>query len=307
MPKEWRINMLIAIDSPSVIINNYITEHSQSQELEKLAEHKRATDGVTKDFYQFLVNNEEHTKAKRVRDCANFVTYRNYAELGIKKLDSINLCRERLCLNCQKALAIERLPAYIYSTQGIQLRHITLTVKNVKSGVLRNTILTMKKALKSMLRSLKVKDYIPSYEITYKEADDTYHPHIHLLCKAENMTYKNSALKRLWAEWYNKYAGTNFKYLHCNNRLVENNVSASLEMCKYVSKPTSITPQTIPTLYNSLKGLHLHQANGTFKQRIAEYNGYNEAEREKINSLLENYEYTIEQYLYNGENYIKIE
>jgi plasmid rolling circle replication initiator protein Rep len=301
-------NKMILKNLPPPIVNiNYNINVDQSQELQKLAEHKRTTDGVTKDFYQFLVNNEEHTKAKRVRDCANFVTYRNYAQLGIKKLESINLCRERLCLNCQKALASERLPAYIYSTQGVSLRHITLTVKNVKGSMLRSTILTMKKALKSMLRSLKVKDYIPSYEITYKEADNTYHPHIHLLCKAENMTYKNTALKRLWAEWYNKYAGTKYPYLHCHNRLVDDNVNASLELCKYVSKPTSITPQTIPTLYNSLKGLHLHQANGTFKQKIAEYNGYTEAEREKVNSLLENYEYTIEQYLYNGENYIKIE
>lgn len=306
MPRNGEY-MEIIINSPSVIINNYITEHAQSQELQTLAEHKRATDGVTEDFYQFLVKNEEHTKAKRVKDCANFVTYRNYAELGLKKLDSINLCRERLCLNCQKALASERLPAYIYSTQGTQLRHITLTVKNVKGHALRTTILTMKKALKSMLRSLKVKDYIPSYEITYKEADNTYHPHIHLLCKAENLTYKNSALKKLWADWYNKYADTNFPYLQCNNRLVDDNVNASLELCKYVSKPTSITPITIPVLYNSLKGLHLHQANGVFKKRIAEYNGYTETEKENLDKLLENYEYTIEQYLYNGENYIQVE
>lgn len=299
--------MELIINSPSVVINNYITEHAQSQELQTLAEHKRSTDGVTKDFYQFLVKNEEYTKAKRVKDCANFVTYRNYAELGLKKLDTINLCRERLCLNCQKALASERLPAYIYSTQGTQLRHITLTVKNVKGYALRTTILTMKKALKSMLRSLKVRDYIPSYEITYKEADNTYHPHIHLLCKAENLTYKNTALKKLWATWYNKYADTNFPYLQCNNRLVDDNVNASLELCKYVSKPTSITPATIPVLYNSLKGLHLHQANGVFKQRIAEYNGYTETERENLDKLLENYEYTIEQYLFNGENYIQVE
>lgn len=299
--------MEIIINSPSVTINNYITEHVQSQELQTLAEHKRTSDGVTKDFYQFLVNNEEHTKAKRVRDCANFVTYRNYKDLGLKKLDSINLCRERLCLNCQKALASERLPSYIYSTQGTKLRHITLTVKNVPGRELRNTILTMKKALKCMLRSLKVKDYIPSYEITYKEADNTYHPHIHLLCKAENLTYKNTALKRLWAEWYNKYAGTSFAYLQCNNRLVDDNVNASLELCKYVSKPTSITPVTIPILYNSLKGLHLHQANGVFKQRIAEYKGYTDTERDKLEKLLEDYEYTIEQYLFDGNNYIQVE
>lgn len=299
--------MLLESLPPPIININYNINVDQSQELQRLAEHKRSTDGVTKNFYQFLVDNEEHTKAKRVKDCANFITYRNYAQLGIKKLESINLCRERLCLNCQKALASERLPAYIYSTQGVKLRHITLTVKNVKGYVLRSTILTMKKALKSMLRSLKVKDYIPSYEITYKEADDTYHPHIHLLCKAENMTYKNTALKRLWAEWFNKYAGTKYPYLQCHNRLVDDNVNASLELCKYVSKPTSITPETIPTLYNSLKGLHLHQANGTFKQKIAEYNGYTETEREQLNQLLENYEYTLEQYLYNGENYIKIE
>lgn len=292
---------------PPIININYNINVDQSQELQKLAEHKRSTDGVTKNFYQFLVNNEEHTKAKRVKDCANFITYRNYAQLGIKKLESINLCRERLCLNCQKALASERLPAYIYSTQGVSLRHITLTIKNVKGSMLRTTILTMKKALKSMLRSLKVKDYIPSYEITYNDIANNYHPHIHLLCKAENLTFKNSALKRIWAEWFNKYAGTNYPYLQCNNRLVDDNVNASLELCKYVSKPTSITPETIPTLYNSLKGLHLHQANGTFKQKIAEYNGYTEAEREKVNQLLEDYEYTLEQYLYNGENYIKIE
>lgn len=299
--------MVQQIFTPSVVINNYSIEERQSQELRKIAQQKLSAEKTTQNLWQFLVNNNEQTKAERVKNCANFITYRHYADLGIKKLDSINLCRERLCLNCQKMLALDRLPSYIYSLQGQRTRHVVLTVKNVPGAKLRETILQMKKALKMMMRALKVKDYIPSYEITYNDEKNTYHPHIHILCKAENITYKKTALKKIWADYINKVMGTDYKYLMCENKLVENVVSASLEMCKYISKPTSITEKTIPTLYYALKGLHLHQANGLFKRRIAEYNGYTEAEKNELNNLLKDYEYTIEQYLFNGENYIKIE
>ena len=295
-------------NSPVIININYTPCNDVCQDLKTWSSSQKENKKV-KDLLVDYIEQVEHNKlkAKRIEDCASFIQFKNYHNIGIRKLDSINLCRERLCLNCQKALAKERIPEYMYAVTGEELRHVVLTVKNVKSEFLRQTIQDMRKALKRMMRSAGIKDYIPSTEITYNEKTGEYHPHIHLLLKANDFDISKTATRKLWADNYNAITGTNFKYLIAHNEKVTDSTKACFELCKYISKPASITRDTIPVLYNSLKGLHMHQANGKFKNKIKEYRDQANIENEQEEMYLSNFDYVLEQYLYNGDNYIKVE
>lgn len=258
---------------------------------------------IKKCFCEYLEGRAEKEKASRVKDCANSITFRHYKDLGIKTLDSINLCRERLCLNCCVALARKNCKILndVFEKTKKHLYFITLTVKNVQGRDLRRTVQIMGQSFSAFVRAEHMGNFYRSTEITYNEKTDTYHPHIHFITdKRCSRSYLNNA----WAKWFNKKAGTNYKWLSCKIEPVRDNFSIACELNKYITKPLNVSDNTIDIFYNQLKGLRLHGSGGEMKKRVAECKSKAEAEKLNTDEFLSRYDYDIIRYIYDGSNYI---
>ena len=302
----------IIINSPNnvyVYNNTLITESQDVQptldfhrELQKLHKENK------KCLADFFSAKDLNNKAERVKACGNVLTFKHYKDINVTKLDNASLCRERLCLNCNQVNSREKALFLLKATEDMSnLKHITLSVKNCKGTFLRNNINNMKKALKYFLRSQHIRDYYQSYEITHNHKDNTYHPHIHLLVHDDNFTLKARELNNKWAEAFNRFAGTNYKWLSCKIREVEDKKVGCFELSKYVTKPQDFTPKTIPVFDRELKGLHLHQANGIFKERLKNEKITQEEKNKEEENYLKDFDYELVRYIFNGDNYIKCE
>ena len=279
-------------------VEDTINLHAEMQKLHK--ENKK----TLCNFYQERRN---FSKAERVKACGNILTFKHYKDIGLTKLDNASLCRERLCLNCNLVSARKKAKELICITQDKKLKHLVLSMKNCKPYMLRETLINMKKAVKSLMRTFKITDYYQSYEITYNKKANEYHPHIHLLIIKDDFRIKKSLLNYKWAEHYNKISGTKYNWLSCKLQDVEENAKGCLELSKYVTKPQDFTEKTIPIFDKELKGLHLHQANGYFKRALKEFKTNNEKEKEYEKEYLSTFDYDIIRYIFNGDNYIKCE
>lgn len=293
--------------SPILNININTGECQEKDETKTLipflGEAQKLNKHIKNCFCDFLQGREEIEKCIRVKECANTITFRHYKGLGIKKLDSINLCRERLCLNCCVASARKNcsiLERVMERTKG-QLYFITLTVKNVQGHQLKKTIMLMNKAFSGFVRAEKMGNFYKSVEITYNDKNNTYHPHIHFITDRK---ISKSYLNNSWAKWYGKKSGVQYKWLSCKIEPIKDNFSVSCELNKYITKPMNISNSTIDVFYNQLKGLRLHSSGGIIKKYIAEEK--NMAEKEKLNTddFLSSHDYEIIRYIYNGNNYI---
>lgn len=282
------------------------SKEEQNQTFNLLAEVQKQTKAARKVFAEYLTQNKS-TKADNVINCGSYITYKEYLS-GKRKLNSINLCRERMCLNCQAALARKnaRYMMKILSNKE-KLYFLTLTVPNVPNFALKETIQNMYKAQLAFFRSMKIKDFSRSTEVTYNERTNKYHPHLHVIISGEIPIKARRTLQQEWAKWYNKQANTSHKWLSVLLEEVNDTFKSACELSKYACKPTSITNKTIETLYKQLKGLHLHQHSGTFKEEKKLLIAAEEQEKAAADVGIEDIDYKIVSYIFNGNNYIKAE
>ena len=279
-------------------------EQDESKTLIPFLEEAQKLNKNIKDcFCEFLNSRKELEKCVRVKECAKTISFKYYRDLGIKKLDSVNLCRERLCLNCCVASARKNcsiLEKVMEKAEG-QLYFITLTIKNVQGQHLKKTILYMNKAFSGFVRAEKMGNFYKSVEITYNNKNDTYHPHIHFIT---DRRISKSYLNNAWAKWYGRRSGSNYKWLSCKIEPIKDNFSVSCELNKYITKPMNISRNTIDVFYSQLKGLRLHSSGGNIKKWISEEK--NRVEQEHLNTadFLSSHDYEIIRYIYNGNNYV---
>lgn len=279
------------------------TAEAQKTTLCLLEEVLKQTKKQREVFINFLKDNKV-PKTKTVEDCGKFLTYKEYINTDKRKLNSINLCRERMCLNCQSALARKNARLMLKILPQLNaLNMITLTVPNVQGYKLRETIKQMYKAQIAMFRSLGIKDFTRSTEVTYNEKTRKYHPHLHVITSGALKLATRKAWQETWAKWYSKQADTEYKWLSVLVQPITDTFKSACEVSKYACKPNSVTEQTIEVLYKQLKGLHLHQNNGAFKRLKNEIT--KEEEQNEKNDGVENIDYKIINYIFNGNNYIK--
>lgn len=274
--------------------------------IEVLTEQKNKTKECTAILSDYFLKRNQTVKAIRTKECGNYLQLKFYPALNYKSIGKMNLCKERLCLNCAYVSARKNSRYLIKATEGMQQRFVTLTVPNVEGEKLRITLNNMRTALKKMFRSLGIKNYYEKYEITYNDKTNTFHPHIHVLTELSNYTFSKSASNRMWAKYYNSEAGTSFDYLSTENKAVTDNVHSSLEMSKYITKPADINEQTIPVFDRELKGLHVVQSHGSYKHGIKSAKAYFEENKAELSSLLEQYEFVLLDYIFDGNNYINL-
>lgn len=263
--------------------------------------------GVNKELVEYFSKKGQKAKAKRVEECANIISWKvfNNSE-NTHKLDTINLCRERLCPNCATARArkkaIELFEAFKEDFAKKEIVFVTLTTDNVKGEKLRETVQAIQKALKGFLRSLKCKDYFRSTEITYNEKANTYHPHIHLIMKVENKDRIASKVRETWERELHKVLHTKHPYIITNVN-TEPNEKSVLELCKYITKPTEIKQTTIKWL-DTLRDLQLKRGSKSVTSKTKSVsNEYKLNEKRETNELLKNFEFSVISYMWNGDNY----
>lgn len=196
------------------------------------------------------------------------------------------------------------------ATENLPQRFLTFTVKNVTAKNLKVTMSYMRKAIKKMFRALNIKDYYEKYEITCKITElgeISLHPHIHILTPLNNFTFKRSVANRLWAKYYNEFARVNNKYLLTKNEIVDDNTKSCFEMSKYITKPTNITPETIPIFDEQLKGVHLTQAHGLYRELIKNAKEFFKTNKAELQELLKDFDYMLISYIFDDQNYTEIE
>ena len=149
-------------------------------------------------------------KIKKIEECNKFWQVDRYDYHLIKDFVRTNLCRDKFCNNCKKVKQASRMNKYIPELKKYndRLYHVVLTLPNIDSDNLKDTIIKMKTSFRQLIRYINSKDKlvwldfskyhykgaIRSLEITFK--DNNYHPHYHCAFVFDNLDlnkiYKNN-------------------------------------------------------------------------------------------------------------------
>lgn len=258
---------------------------------------------ISNTLQEHFENTKQIAKATRVKECSTAISFKVWRdEEKTTKLHTVNLCRERLCPNCATALSRAKFFEVKSAFEGRENVYlITVTVDNVVGTLLRTTLTKMQKALKAMLRKLNINYYYRSFEIT-KGKKGTYHPHIHLLTQIAEKP-SNKTIRRVWADCVHK-AGIHTKYawLEVDISKVDSD-KGYMELCKYVTKPTDITKDTVKILEPAVKGLQLKRGSKAVTDIIKNYRTQTASERAKREKELDKYGWDVELYMWNNDNY----
>lgn len=186
-------------------------------------------------------------KAQRLRACATAVSFA-VGKSGKKTLRCANFCRVRLCPMCawrrtMKIYSHTRKIVDELSRDG-EYRYIfvTLTVKNCLPESLNDTVDGMMAGFKRLTEyadfSAAVKGWYRGLEITHNVANNTYHPHFHLLCVVKKSYFKGHAYlsQERWVQMWRKAARLDYDPV-CDVRCVKGDTAAAVaEVAKYAVK-----------------------------------------------------------------------
>lgn len=282
-----------------------------------------------KQLYKLALSKDEIEKAERIIHCSDYLTYQLINQQYIR-LSRINLCRERLCLNCQLAKSRETVKSLFWSIPRLELKadeklyHIVLTTPNCSASNLRATIQKLTERQKAMFRHFNITDYFRSIEITKNESSDTWHPHLHIIailsqnCKLPHSGTLESVngLRSIWHKWLNSESEYNFTLATCHEL---KDTSGIFEVCKYIAKVEEMQDiNNLRTLDNQIHGLRLKTPCGQFKSLIREYKkecnalkleelaALEEAEIYLIDMIYQNNRYNIKR-IYQKINYSEVQ
>lgn len=164
----------------------------------------------TMQLSRYLVQLKLFKQAQRVKECAEVLQFTKIDDH--LKLKQAWFCKNRLCSLCNwrqsmkdrnqihqlLTVASERLPT-------AKFLFLTLTVKNVSSASLHETLRQMGRAVSKLFQRKIVKEsvlgYIRTTEITvnHDAISATYHPHMHLLILVDR-SYKKGSSNYIYQE-----------------------------------------------------------------------------------------------------------
>ena len=272
--------------SKEVQINNTIVfsecqEKNTPQFYEELQKsHKKNK----KQLHQLALSNDQVEKAGRIISCTNFLTYELINQEFIR-LKRINLCRERLCLNCQLVNSRKLIKQLFWSIPRLTIKNderlyfLTLTTNNCSADELKDLIQYMCKRQVAFFRHYGITDYFRSVEITYNQEEQTYHPHLHiifLVSKYSKFPFYNPAqgiygANQLQKEWHEWLTHTNNGYKMATVYEIKD-TKTIFELCKYITKVKDLENfEVLKVLNEQLKGLRLKTPVGQFKTLAKAY------------------------------------
>lgn len=272
----------------SINYNNISFVESQQQDCNSpdfFAELQESHKRNKKQLHKMALNTEQIEKAQRIISCTNFLTYELINEEFLR-LKRINLCRERLCLNCQLVNSRSLIKQLFWSIPRLNvasdenLQFITLTAENCKAKELKKTIQHMTKRQVAFFRHYGIKDYFRSVEVTYNAESNTFHPHLHLVSlvsKKSNFPvyepkkgiYGANRLQKEWSDWLALPSAYQYKQATAYEIKTTRSI---FEVCKYVSKVKDLENiSVLKVLDEQLKGLRLKTPLGQFKNLAKRY------------------------------------
>lgn len=153
-------------------------DKKQEEILEKYTDKKKRNRKLTAAY---IVKRVSELMLKRIECCSNFITFYANEDLTKKKSANANRCGFRFCPICswiqakKDAIKIGVLMRYIEIEHGKTFIFLTLTVPNVSSDKLGETITEMNKAYKKMFSRKDIqamnKGYIRKLEVTYNNEE----------------------------------------------------------------------------------------------------------------------------------------
>jgi plasmid rolling circle replication initiator protein Rep len=155
-------------------------------------------------------------RAERMAKCGEWLKFAECGFDGFKKLIGANFCRDRMCPMCnwRRSLKLQgqiiKILHKAVERQNMKFMFLTLTVRNMSAGELKDAITNMLKAFNILMKYKAVDDncigYVRNLEITYNQERDDYHPHIHLLIAMKPGYYdgKNYINKMGWVNLWQK-------------------------------------------------------------------------------------------------------
>jgi len=185
-------------------------------------EHKANTDHLS-DLYSY--NKKFSRYAERTKTCSEFLVYANRLDLKngelVKKLTNANFCRVRLCPVCQwrrslmwQARFYDAIPQIMEQYKGYRFLFLTLTVKNCPVTELSNTLVTMNKSFRKMLKYKALdswQGWLKTTEVTRNAQTNEAHPHFHILVMVKPSYFKKDYIKQYeFVEMWQKALKTDY-------------------------------------------------------------------------------------------------
>lgn len=151
--------------------------------------------------------------AEKVFQCAEVLKFQKGSD-GYLKLYQTWFCKNKLCPICnwrrslkhsyQSSRVIDRA---LEEYPNARFLFLTLTIENVPSEFLNDTLSDMSKAFHRLFNRKKIKrnilGFIRATEVTYNKKRDDYHPHIHVLLMVRSTYFKNKENYLTHADWTN--------------------------------------------------------------------------------------------------------
>lgn len=192
--------------------------------------------------------------ANRVQDCSQLLgfglTCQEDNSLKLK-LKAARFCRVRHCPVCQwrrslmwKAKAYKVLPKIVDAYPTYRWLFLTLTMKNVKMNILKETLKDMNSGFRrlSQLKSFPAIGWLRSTEVT-RGRDGSAHPHFHSLLLVPSSYFGRDYLKQSdWVEMWRKSMRLDYNPVLDVQAIKQGNTPIDLvpELLKYCTKESDM-------------------------------------------------------------------
>ncbi len=238
--------------------------------------------------------------ADRALSCGSFLEF-NFLEAddmgnnlktairGKKQLSMANFCQLRTCPLCNARRSAKLAVMLSQCIDAINKEHdnarylfLTLAMKNCSATELNDTINHLMKSFHRLMcrRNVKraVKGFFRTFEITFNESQNTYHPHLHVLLVVEDTYFSKSNNLYIqqpdWVKMWSECLKVDYQAT-ANIKRADKNKKAIAEVSKYAVKDTDYLKlaernktkavEVVKTFTYALYKRRLIQAGGWFK------------------------------------------
>ena len=161
---------------------------------EKLTNLKKSSVKMSKLLFDI-----DKKKALRMVECAKILLFKNFEQIGYRKLFKAFMCKILLCPFCmtRKSILIGnnlyKVLQFGADEKKLEYIHLTLALRNCKINELQDTVELMLKSFKKLIkrdifqerRGGTIKGWFRNLEITFNREEKTFHPHFHVVLAVE--------------------------------------------------------------------------------------------------------------------------
>lgn len=228
-------------------------------------------------------------RAVSLRNCGDFLIFKEAKETGEKRLHKALFCKYRLCPMCSWRRSLKNFGQLsqvmeVASSQGYRFLFATMSIQNCLGEVLKSQIEDLMKGYTKLIRRKAAKDQIlgtmRTVEVTHNVDPtdtwyDTYNAHIHALFVVKEIYFKKGYIKQAkWLEYWKKSMKVSYDpHFHIKPVPKRDQGGAIRELSKYVTKSSQIltkneklTDKTIVVLDDALENKRLISYTGVLKE-----------------------------------------